>query len=270
VFKRVLEAKKLKLPMSSDKQVSTPDFSDAVLQSALAHLLKSVSVDADTSDKQHSFQSVEYGVMSAFSDIVGKYIETVGMASAENGAVAGRSQANLYDLINALETTHSPPVTVEDLYDFAASNELNSWLDRRVPDFPVCKRARTSKFGGIVESRKGTAKHILPFMPPYPPIHTYVHNAVDAVTRAPPENGLKTNETRALQHSDLRESMAVLGKEKSGEKKVEMANPFLRPPQAATAAAATTTGSRIDATAQDTASSSGQKKKKMTEAPDLF
>ena len=51
--------------MSSEKQVSTPKFGDAVLQCALAHLLKSVTVDADDdSEKQHSFQAVEFGVIA--------------------------------------------------------------------------------------------------------------------------------------------------------------------------------------------------------------
>ena len=255
--------------MSSEKQVSTPKFGDAVLQCALAHLLKSVSVDADGSDKQHSFQTVEYGAMSAFSDIVGKYIETLGLASAENGAIAGRSQANLYDLVNALETTQSPPVTVEDLYDFAASNELNSWLDRRVPDFPVRKRARTSKFGGVNESRKDTQKHILPFLPAYPPVHTYVHNSADAVARSPETSALKTNETRALQHADLRESMAMMGKEKSSEaKSAEIANPFLRPPEGTTSVAGGSSSSEAKSPSQQ--GTVHATNKKMAEAPDLL
>jgi|EP00505_MAST-04D_sp_SCG-Rhode-Island_P004323 hypothetical protein len=212
---------------TGEQQVSTTEFSDAVLQCALAQLSKSVNLP-DDDRHEHRFAKCEHGVLAVFSDIVGKYIETVGMSAAENSAVSGRSVTNLYDVINAFSTTGSPPVTVEDLYDFAASEESDEYFDRRIPDFPARKKVRMSKFGDMAENRNNTTpSSVLPFLPPYPPKHTYAHTSIDSISRV--AGGLKADEIRAKQHADLRDSIAFLGKDQVYEKKMEeVANPFIR------------------------------------------
>ena len=193
------------------KQINTAEFSKIVMQSALVHLLK--SCETDDADR-NKFNSVEYGALTAFSDIVGKYIETVGMSSTENAAASGRSVTNMYDVLSAFSTTTSPPLTVEALYDYAAESDLSCRMDRRVEDFPAKKKRRVATFGEMIGDRQIHSQHILPFLPQYPPRHTYIHTKTDVLDRD--EDPKKIHEKRLEQHTALQDSITSYAKSSKG------------------------------------------------------
>ena len=199
--------------VNEKKQINTAEFSKTVMQSALAHLLKSCEKDGEKEgDERKKINSVEYGALAAFSDIIGKYIETIGMSSSENAAGSGRSVTNLYDVLDAFSTTTSPPITVEALYDFAAQSELSHRLDRRIEDFPAKKKRRDDTFGKMIGERQQHNFHILPFLPQYPPQHTYIHTKTDVLDRE--DDPKKIHEKRVEQHMALKKSLATYGKRK--------------------------------------------------------
>jgi hypothetical protein len=222
------------------KQINTAEFSKTVMQSALVHLLKSCETDGE--EKQR-FAHVEYGALTAFSDIVGKYIETIGMSSSENAAASGRAVTNLYDVLSAFSTTTVPPITVEALFNFAAESELSHKLDRRVEDFPAKKKRRDGAFGKMIGDRQQHDFHILPFLPQYPPRHTYIHTKADVLDRE--DDPKKIHEKRIEQHMALKQSIMTYGKrnllngkgngvssnheKNSDEQNKTIENPFLTP-----------------------------------------
>ena len=246
-----------KTKLDEKKQINTAEFSKIVMQSALVHLLKSCETD-DTD--RNKFNSVEYGALTAFSDIIGKYIETVGMSSTENAAASGRSVTNMYDVLSAFSTTTSPPLTVEALYDYAAESDLSCRMDRRVEDFPAKKKRRVATFGEMIGDRQIHSQHILPFLPQYPPRHTYIHTKTDVLDRD--EDPKKIHEKRLEQHAALKDSITAYAKSgiestksEGGDSKGDMLegkntqnlNPFITPAVDSTSTTANTSSNESGA-----------------------
>ena len=69
--------------VNEKKQINTAEFSKTVMQSALAHLLKSCEKDGEKEgDERKKINSVEYGALAAFSDIIGKTCHQVAAGPA--------------------------------------------------------------------------------------------------------------------------------------------------------------------------------------------
>ena len=126
----------------------TPDeFSHSVTRCAVAHLALGV---ANTDPRPPTDTSIEPGFTSAdtraielLSDIVGRYIETIGLNASENANAAGRTSTNAYDVLNAFGSL-TPALSIKDLHAYARDKGLEVPFDRDVSSFPKRRNQRGS------------------------------------------------------------------------------------------------------------------------------
>ena len=154
----------------------TPDeFSHSVTRCAVAHLALGV---ANTDPRPPTDPSIEPGFTSAdtraielLSDIVGRYIETIGLNASENANAAGRTSTNAYDVLNAFGSL-TPALSIKDLHAYARDKGLEVPFDRDVSSFPKRRNQRGSAYGSGVSSAQFHSAprptHVPSFLPPLP------------------------------------------------------------------------------------------------------
>ena len=154
----------------------TPDeFAHAVTKCAVAHL----AIGVGNSDPQPppgqagpGFTTADTRAVELLSDVIGRYIETLGLSAGENANAAGRTSTNAYDVLNAMSSLSPRPLSVKDLHTFARDRGLEAPFDRDVSTFPKRRDRRGKAYGsGVSPAQFHSAKrpqHVPSFLPPPP------------------------------------------------------------------------------------------------------
>lgn len=156
----------------STNHPSPAEFAFSVMRCSVAHLAIGVG-SSDPEAGETGFKAVDTDALNLMSDVVGRYIETLGLHARENANAAGRTKANAYDVLNAFSMLSPRPLSFAELHNHAIKNGLELPFDRSVQDFPAKKKAsRGSTYGAGVSPvgfhnavRPG---HVPDFLPPLP------------------------------------------------------------------------------------------------------
>ena len=155
----------------------TPDeFAHSVTNVAVAHLaIASGSTDPrPPSDgiTKPGFTSADTKAVRLLSDVIGRYIETLGLSASENANAAGRASTNAYDVLNAFGSLTPKPLTIKELHTYARDKGLEVPFDREVSDFPKCRDRKSKTYGSGVSSAQFNSAsrpaHVPDFLPPLP------------------------------------------------------------------------------------------------------
>jgi hypothetical protein len=160
---------------------SPSEFAFAVSRVACAHMALGVSSaagagggSASNSADGDGFSACDTEALDLLSDVVGRYMESIGLHARENANAAGRTRSNAYDVLNALGCLSPRPLSVRELYAHAAESGLELPFDRAVPEFPARKKnGRRGRAYGAGVSPVGfhsaaRPPHVPPFLPPFP------------------------------------------------------------------------------------------------------
>ena len=177
---------------------SPSEFAFAVMRCSVAHLAIGVGTtdpnppgggdEGDSSSSAASgtasatsepgFQNIDTDAANLLADVLGRYIETIGLSARENANAAGRTKANAYDVLNAFGTLAPRPLSITDLYRYAADSGLEMPFERAVAQFPARKKTRGRAYGsGVSPAEFHSAPrpaHVPAFLPPFPAGHTAV------------------------------------------------------------------------------------------------
>ena len=164
---------------------------------ALAVASTDPSPPTEGSGRVPGFEAADTEALDLLSDIVGRYIETIGLNARENANAAGRTKSNAYDVLNALGSLSPRPLSVTDLYKHAAECGLELPFDRAVPEFPARKKNRGRAYGSGVSPvgfhSAARPQHVPSFLPPFP-----ANQHATAATRPSKSSGKGANENRRL------------------------------------------------------------------------
>lgn len=156
---------------------SGPDeFGRAVAKAAVAQILQAIGFDGSRKS-----------AIDTLSDLTIRYILSLGKSTSSHANLAGRTNANLFDLVRGLEDLSFSGAGSENCFaDSGVLAELNRFVQAEnpvpfalfVPKFPICRvPRRTLTIDQIGEDLIGK-KHIPGWLPAYPAPHTYMHTPV--------------------------------------------------------------------------------------------
>ncbi|OVA14601.1 Bromodomain transcription factor [Macleaya cordata] len=205
------------------------------------------------------FQSFQQSALESLSDIAIRYLRELGKTAHFYANLAGRTDCNVFDIIQGLEDLGSAhgfsgasdinrcstsSGTVREIIQFVNLTEEIPFA-RPVPQFPVTKnRKPTPSFGQISETPDG--EHIPAWLPAFPDPHTYVNS--------PMSNERETDRMMAKNHKieelrqhrkaewsllNLQQRLACNGSaattsvdpgDAAKAKRAAESNPFLAPP----------------------------------------
>uniref|UniRef100_A0A0D6QY83 Transcription initiation factor TFIID subunit 8 n=1 Tax=Araucaria cunninghamii TaxID=56994 RepID=A0A0D6QY83_ARACU len=150
------------------------------------------------------FQGCQQSVLDALADIAVRYLRDLGKSAHYYANLAGRTDCNALDVIQALEdmnnaqgfagaadVTHrrlSASQTVRDVVHYTNRAEEIPFA-RPVPCFPVLKKRRREAIPSFIHMGEAPAHaHIPPWLPALPDPHTYVHTPVWNERKTDPRN----------------------------------------------------------------------------------
>jgi transcription initiation factor TFIID subunit 8 len=152
------------------------EFGRAIAKAAVSQILQAAGFDGSRKS-----------AIDTLSDLTINYILTLGKASSSYANLAGRTSANLFDLVQGLEDLNFSQVGSGNCFaDSGVLMELRRFVDAEdpvpfaqfVPKFPICRvPRRTVTINQIGEELIGK-KHIPGWLPAYPAPHTYMHTDV--------------------------------------------------------------------------------------------
>jgi hypothetical protein len=161
--------------MDAARHPTPQEFSQAVTKIAVAHLALGVGNTDPRPPESHTppgFTTADTRAVALLSDVIGRYIETIGLNAGENANAAGRTSTNAYDVVNALSALSPRPMSIKDLHDFARDKGLEVPFDRDVSSFPRRRDRRGRSYGsGVSPANFHAAKrpaHAPSFLPPPP------------------------------------------------------------------------------------------------------
>ncbi|KAK9291177.1 hypothetical protein L1049_009365 [Liquidambar formosana] len=162
------------------RRAGADEFGRAVSKIAVAQVCESVG-----------FQSFEESALEALSDVAVRYLRDLGKTAAFYANLAGRTQCNVFDVVQGLEDLGSSEGfsgasevghcaaesgTVRQLVEYVGSAEEVPFA-QPVPRFPVIRdRKMVPSFMQMGETPTG--KHIPAWLPAFPDQHTYIHTPV--------------------------------------------------------------------------------------------
>ncbi|KAJ4974111.1 hypothetical protein NE237_007285 [Protea cynaroides] len=161
---------------AKSKSVGRGDFGRAIAKIAVAQICETAG-----------FQSFQQSALEVLSDIAIRYLRDLGKTAHFYSNLAGRTQCNVFDIIQGLEDLGTSlgfsgasdvnrclagSGVVRDITRYVSLSEEIPFV-RPVPHFPVVRnRKSTPIFLQIGET--STGEHIPPWLPAFPDPHTYV------------------------------------------------------------------------------------------------
>ena len=159
------------------KRASGDDFGRVVSKIAVAQICESVG-----------FETFNESALEALTEITIRYLRDLGKAASFYARLAGRTECNVFDVIQGLEDLGSSrgfsgasevshcltgSGTVREIVEYVESAEEIPFA-QPVPHFPVMRnRTMTPSFMQMGETP--VFKHIPPWLPAFPDPHTYIH-----------------------------------------------------------------------------------------------
>ncbi|KAJ4849216.1 hypothetical protein Tsubulata_038963 [Turnera subulata] len=223
------------------------EFGRAVARMAVAQVCESVG-----------FHGFKESALDALADVAIRYLRDLGKASSFYANLSGRTQCNLFDIVNGfedifatqgfvgaskVETCLANSGTIKEIIQFVGSSEEIPFV-QPVPRFPVIRETRLiPSFERMTETPPG--KHVPAWLPSLPDPHTYIHTPVwnerDADPRAEKieqarqrrkaERALLSLQQRLLSNGTAGASSSQVGDNDGREAGVvESDNPFLAAP----------------------------------------
>lgn len=162
----------------SHKRAVADEYGRAVSKTAAAQMCESVG-----------FESFNESALEALSDIAVRYLCDLGKTASFYANLAGRTECNVFDIIQGLEDLGSSTGflgasqvsdsltgsgAVREIIEYVESSEDIPFA-QPVPHFPVIRRQRATP--SFVQMGETPAfKHIPAWLPAFPDPHTYIHS----------------------------------------------------------------------------------------------
>uniref|UniRef100_A0A5B6ZHZ4 Transcription initiation factor TFIID subunit 8 n=1 Tax=Davidia involucrata TaxID=16924 RepID=A0A5B6ZHZ4_DAVIN len=227
------------------KKPGTDDFSQAIAKIAVAQVCESLG-----------FQSFQQSALNTLSDVAVRYVRDIGKTANLYANLAGRSECNVFDIIQGLEDLGSQQGfsgvsdinrclavsgTVGEIIQYVGTAEEIPFA-YQVPHFPVVKdRKPTPSFMQVGEMPP--AEHIPAWLPPFPDPQTYANsplqNEIDIDTKTDKIEQAKEHKKVERSLMNLQQRLVCNGSEAqtavdSGDaakaKRAADSNPFLAAP----------------------------------------
>lgn len=229
---------------ASQRKPSGVEFAQAIAKIAVAQICES-----------EGFQTFQQSALETLSDVTIRYIRDVGKTAHYYANLAGRTECNVFDIIQGLEDLGSAQgfLGASDIEHCLANSgtvrELAHYVEGdpipfaySLPQFPVVKdRKLTPSFLQIGEEPPG--EHIPTWLPAYPDPSTYAQSSTrnERTTEAPTAKIEQENQHRKEERSslNLHQQLARNGLEGPSSlipgdaakaKKAAESNPFLAAP----------------------------------------
>lgn len=154
------------------------DFAQAIAKIAVAQVCESVG-----------FQSFQQSALNTLSDVVVRYIREIGKTANNYSNLAGRTESNVFDIIQGLEDLGSSQGfsgasdinrclagsgVVQEITQYVGESEEIPFA-YSIPEFPVIKdRIPNPSFGQVGETFPDD--HIPPWLPAFPDPQTYLNS----------------------------------------------------------------------------------------------
>jgi transcription initiation factor TFIID subunit 8 len=230
---------------AAQRKPSGVEFAQAIAKIAVAQICES-----------EGFQTFQQSAIETLSDVAVRYIRDVGKTAHYYANLAGRTECNVFDIIQGLEDLGSAQgfLGASEIEHCLASSgtvrELAQYVGEAdqipfsysLPQFPVVKdRKLTPSFLQIGEEPPG--EHIPTWLPAYPDPSTYAQSSTrnERSAEPPPANIEQENQHRKEERSSLNfhqqlgrnglegHSLLIPG-DASKAKKATESNPFLAAP----------------------------------------
>ncbi|XP_078175950.1 transcription initiation factor TFIID subunit 8-like [Carex rostrata] len=156
---------------------SGPDeFGRAISKAAVAQILQATGFDGS-----------HKSAIDTLSDLTIRYILSLGKATSFYANLAGRTSANLFDLVQGLEDLSFSGAGPESCFgDSGVLTELNRFVKAEdpvpfaqfVPKYPICRVPKKNPTIDQIGEELIGKKHIPGWLPSYPAPHTYMHTPV--------------------------------------------------------------------------------------------
>lgn len=228
------------------------EFSRAVSRLAVVQICESVG-----------FQGCQRSALDTFADVVTRYICGVGKAASSYAGSAGRTDCNVFDVIQGLEdlgvaqgfgsasdVQHCPVGSgvIKEIIQYASTSEEEPF-SRAIPRYPIVRELNpVPSFAQVGATPEGA--HIPDWLPLFPNPHTYIQSPVPAENervsgiqaakieqarqqqqrrRRTAERSLLSLHQRLGWNGAVRPLPSDLGDNGKG-KRIATTNPFLAPP----------------------------------------
>ncbi|KAL5582134.1 hypothetical protein UlMin_014576 [Ulmus minor] len=169
------------------------DFAQAIAKIAVVQICES-----------EGFQAFQLSALQTMSDIAVRYIQSIGKNAHSYANIAGRTECNIFDIIQGLEDLCSPQGfsgvsdvdhclsssgVVKEIVQYAAEVE-NIRFPYTIPQFPVVKESKLAS-SYLQAGEVPPENHIPAWLPRFPEPHTY--------TRLPKPNDKDTESIARLE-----------------------------------------------------------------------
>lgn len=161
---------------TGEERAGFDDFGRAISRIAVAQICKSIG-----------FESFNESALESLADVAIKYIIDLGKTASSGANLAGRTQCNVFDVIQGLEDMCASTGflraseanhcglnsgVVREMVEYVESAEEVPF-SQSLPHFPVVKHPRMiPSFSQIGETP--AFKHVPPWLPAFPDPHTYI------------------------------------------------------------------------------------------------
>ncbi|XP_009620810.1 transcription initiation factor TFIID subunit 8-like [Nicotiana tomentosiformis] len=213
-------------------------FSQAIARIVIAQICESVG-----------FQGFQHSALDALSDVAVRYVREVGKTADLYANLAGRSQGNVFDVIQGLEDLGSvqgfsgasdvnrclfSSGTIRELIRHVNEAEENPFA-YSIPGFPVVKDVKRNP--SFVQAGESPPEHVPSWLPVFPDSESY-SNLNSAEKKDSDCRNSKVEQVEELRNADkplvpgsgLGASVAISQENPSKAKRVIQCNPFLAPP----------------------------------------
>ena len=188
-------------------------FARAAARAAVAQVVLDARDDLDDPSNRFKRRYVraERSACDSLADVSVCYMATVGALSAQAAQHAGRAEANVLDVMHALEAVGAdPPDALAAFARSAPQQDADRLL--AVPPLPVPIANAAGGAGGGGPAGAGPIEprpaHVPEWMPPFPPAHTYRRTAAHNERDGDTERALKR---RAVQRAGAQDALLGLG-----------------------------------------------------------
>ncbi|XP_062106484.1 transcription initiation factor TFIID subunit 8 [Humulus lupulus] len=227
----------------SRKSGGADDFARAIAKVAVAQICES-----------EGFQAFQSSALETLSDIALRYIQSIGKSAHLYANLAGRTECNVFDIIQGLEDLGSvqgfsgASFVGHSLSSSGVVREIVQYVDESdhipfaytIPEFPVVKeRKLTPSF--LQTGEEPPEEHIPPWLPVFPEPHTYAQlpipdeKAVEPMVRMELQKHRKVDQTLMNLHQQMVSNgsegpSSVYPGDPDKVKQAEESNPFLAAP----------------------------------------
>lgn len=219
------------------------DFARAIAKIAVAQVCES-----------EGFQAFQLSALETLSDIALRYIQSIGKSAHSYANLAGRTESNVFDIIQGLEDlgsvqgfsgasfvdhSLSSSGVVREIVQYVGDSDHIPFA-YNVPEFPVVKeRKLTPSF--LQTGEEPPEEHIPPWLPMFPEPHTYARLPVPNEKAIEPMGKMELQKHRNVDQSLLNFHQRLVSNGSEGPsslypgdldkvKQAEESNPFLAPP----------------------------------------